>query len=370
MKSFNKIFISFAAALLASLTACKKEVPEPLVPGHVLMVYMAGDNNLSHETEEKLQAMKRGWNADIDGKIIIYTDSAGASPRLLELSSGSKGQTVLRSIKEYPEQNSSDKSVLADFINEVKRRYPAKSYGLLLFSHGSGWLPYGALNYARSAINDSNREMEIADMAQAIPDHAFRYIIFEACYMSSVEVCYQLRNKTDYILASSAEIVSPGFTELYPKHLASLFSGDIGEFGRLAFNHFQSLGTRESGATLSLISCAELPPLAEFLKTNVQDSDLNVRDIQQYTRHTAPLIFDFEDYYSRLLRTDAQKQQLHLLLDRCLPWKAATTAFMTAYAGFAIDRFSGLTTFIEQKNRLLDISKAYENTDWFTATHK
>ena len=52
--------------------------------------------------------------------------------------------------------------------------------------------------------------MEIADLAAALTGH-FDFIMFDACFMASVEVLYELRDKADYFIASPAEIISDGF---------------------------------------------------------------------------------------------------------------------------------------------------------------
>ena len=55
--------------------------------------------------------------------------------------------------------------------------------------------------------------MELADFASALPlpnHRKWDFILFEGCYMGSVEVAYELKDKTEAIIASSTEIVSPG----------------------------------------------------------------------------------------------------------------------------------------------------------------
>ena len=90
--------------------------------------------------------------------------------------------------------------------------YPAEEYGLILWSHGTSWLPAG--RGLRSFGSDSGKEMNIVDLAKALPLH-FKFILFDACLMGAVEVVYELRNTTDYIIASSTETIAEGF----PYHL-------------------------------------------------------------------------------------------------------------------------------------------------------
>ena len=69
----------------------------------------------------------------------------------------------------YDQENSASPQVLKRVINDVTRLYPAKSYGLIVFSHGSGWLPpHTLVNGSRSIIIDNDNEMEITDFAMAL----------------------------------------------------------------------------------------------------------------------------------------------------------------------------------------------------------
>ena len=68
--------------------------------------------------------------------------------------------------------------------------------------------------------------MELADFASALPlpnHRKWDFILFEGCYMGSVEVAYELKDKTEAIIASPTEIVSPGMTEVYPSALSYLY---------------------------------------------------------------------------------------------------------------------------------------------------
>lgn len=49
-------------------------------------------------------------------------------------------------------------------------------------------------------------------------------MLFDACYMQSVEVIYQLRDRTDYFIGSPTEIPGPGAP--YEAVVPALFSQD------------------------------------------------------------------------------------------------------------------------------------------------
>jgi hypothetical protein len=365
--------IALWISLLSIVTvffSCEIDDEIPLCPpvsDKVLLVYFGGDNNLSGETYQKIDAIKKGMTQDRSNcKLLIYSDPARERPVLLEIK-GHEGSGILDTVAVYDEENSASASVFARIIGEVRDKYPSKSYGLLLFSHASGWLPQGALNNPslRSIVMDGNTEMEIADFAKAIPDKAFEYIVFEACLMANIEAIYELRNKTDYILASSAEIVSPGFTEIYPFSINYLLDGDLTAFASNAFNYFNQQIYEMHSATFSIIKTAELQALANFVAEKCQfDKQVNINVIQHFDRSISyHLFFDFEDYYSSLLDSDSQRGELQQLINNCVIWKKATPSFLINSSGFYINHHSGITAYIPQENFPL-LNMRYEEMEW------
>ncbi|MDR0559013.1 MAG: hypothetical protein LBG92_02485 [Prevotellaceae bacterium] len=330
----------------------------------VLIVYFGGDNNLSGETLDKVEALKKGLTPDYARcKLLVYRDPSDNAPSLTEITNRN-GKTVAETVAVYEEENSASAVVFARVVSEIKKKYHGKTYSLLLFSHGSGWLPQGALTnprLQRSIVMDGRNEMEIADFARAIPDKTFDCIVFEACLMACVEVAYELRAKTDYILASSAEIVSPGFTEIYPVALGDLLNVNLTAFADKAFNYFDSQSGIMKSATFSIIKTAALQPLADFVAENCHlDATVDARLVQSFDRNASyRLFFDFEDYYSRLLDSDSQRQELQRLINDCVIWKKATASFLD----INIARHSGLTSYIVQQN-FPALNAFYENMEW------
>lgn len=359
MNTYKYIIILF----LALCFACQSEEDDILQPiDHVLLVYIAGDNNLSDESVLKVEAITRAWNPDSSGRLLIYHDSADDTPSLVEVISRN-GKNVRKTIAVYDEENSASKETLARTILQMKKMYSAQSYGLLIFSHASGWLPQNTLNKPKSVIVDGNDEMEIADFADVIPDGTFDYIIFEACYMAGVEVVYELKDKTKYILASSAEIVSPGYTEVYSEAIKYLYNGSLSQFAETIFEYFDSRQGYMKSATLSVIDTSGLEKLADWIKVNCDiRRQTGIVGIQYFDRTSYHLFFDFEDYYSRLVDVD-KHEELQKLIDACVIWKSSTPFFMYGYNGYAINKYSGLTTYIHQDLYPV-INESHKESNW------
>ncbi len=207
------------------LTGCIKGnyEPEPAVM-RTMLLYMGGDNNLSGEVTAKIEQIKAAPLSK-DCRVVIYTDVTGENPQLLELVT-EKGTITTKVLREYKESNSASADVFGEVLKEVRALYPASTYGLVLFSHASGWLPEGTYYNLRthSVVIDGTSGMEIPAFAAAISDGMLDYIVFEACYMASVEVAYELKDKARYIIASKSTSFDY-FVKTSDKTIASTGSG-------------------------------------------------------------------------------------------------------------------------------------------------
>ncbi|MDL2278158.1 clostripain-related cysteine peptidase [Parabacteroides sp. OttesenSCG-928-G07] len=374
LKQLLVVALSLGLLLAAVvLTSCQQdndiEVPADEPPGRVLLVYMGGDNNLSAEVYEKTEAIRQGWRNAYDGELFIYTDPGDAPPKLYRVQ-GEGDVAELVVVRSYPEENSASSAVFSRVISEVVHENPAKSYGLLVFSHASGWLPQQTLIGPRSIIIDGKEEMNLADMAAAIPDGLFDFIVFEACFMAGIEVAYELKEKTDYIVASSAEIVSPGFTPVYGKVMEHLFKPkpDLRGVIETVYRHYNSQAGYRQSATFSVIHTPALDALGRWIRERDVLSSLtqpiDSYDVQHFDRYTYRLFFDFEDYYSRLLSAESEQEELSRLVDACVPYRVATEQFMEGMNGFPIRKHSGLTTYILQE-RFPYLNQQYKELRWY-----
>ena len=348
-----------------------------------LIVYLGGDNDLSFETEEKLSAIQRFASQSQDVKsgrvsILIYQDvlSSLGSPRLLQARHGTAQPQVLAT---YTAENSASPQVFHRVLQDCMRHAPTDNYGLIVFSHASGWLPKATLinplsNTAtsRSLITDGTAEMDIKDFANSIPDAMFDFIIFEACFMAGVEIAYELKNKTRYIVGSSAEILSPGFTDVYPKLLAQLCDTSASTQHRLTnlaktyFDHYDSQNGQTRSATISVIKTEGLDKLAQAVKTMLPYQNANTQIVQHFDRNTHHLFFDLEDYVQQA--KNPPTEDIRQILGEIVVYQQATPTFMPQYGGFTINRHCGLTTYIEQKE-FPYLNQQYANLKWAQAIH-
>ena len=106
----------------------------------ILIAYLAGDNSLSPEIEQKIAALTIGFLATdcSQNRLFIYCDRKNTSPQLMEISAHTANPRQL--LKTYTAQNSASSNVMKQVLNDILNNYSASSYGLILFSHGSAWL--------------------------------------------------------------------------------------------------------------------------------------------------------------------------------------------------------------------------------------
>lgn len=387
--------VVLSAVLFSSCINEEYEGPDPDLPVRTILVWLGGDNNLSDETGRKIEALRQGWTYT-GNKCLIYQDSRDGA-RLLRLRGGCRTTPTpyVETVREYGAENSASPATFARVLQEVADEYPADSYGLIFFSHASGWLPAGTLQNPQKqrkrsrsiGVDDGGTgraEMEIAEFSAAIPDGMFDFIVFETCLTAGVEVAYELRGKSDYMLASAAEIVSPGFTPVYPSALRLLCNTAVETrtaleaFGRAWMDYVTTnyTGARRS-ATLSLIDINETSPLAARTQAALRTRSAEAPDLsrlQHFDRPGSygdspalPRFFDLNEWLETVADPD-EYEAFRLQLERTVVWKAATETFMAGQNGFTVRCHSGLTTYVEQ-DAFPDLNQAYRRLSWSGAVY-
>lgn len=375
MKIIRINIISILLVFPQLLCSCLDEKGDnrPVFPSRTILFYMTGDSGLEEEIAEKTAALAAAWNVEGDNHLLVYQGrTADSHPRLLEI-----GKDKTDVLEEYKEGFVSFSSAFAQTLNDMVRHCPGSDYGLIVFSHGSGWLPSGTNITPRSVATDGKSEFELIDFAHSIPDGQFRFILFESCQMAGIEVAYELKDKTNIILASSAEIVSPGFTPIYARMLERLYK-DTPDVEGFADDYYEYCN-RQSGdarsATVSVISTAGLAPFKTFIKRveeeNVEHWEWVERDnIQHFDRRKDNYLFYDLEGYIRSIGSQKDINELAGLLDGVIRYSAATESFLpdTTY-GYDIAQHCGLTIYIPvqrysylntQRKRLLLFSEYQE----------
>ncbi len=196
-----------------------------------VLVYIMGYNSLGSgglakaDLDELIAGMK-GIDTSKNNLIVYYSDY-GSTPKLYKV----KNDGTTETLKTYSSQVSTDETVMKSVFTDVFSSYPAQSYGLVMWSHGLGWVPmYSSaktlLQYAGIDQSTGSRKYLNIDVLSNVLSNTkihFDYILFDECYMSNIETYYDLRSYTDYFIGSPAEIPGPGayYTNVVPAMFAS-----------------------------------------------------------------------------------------------------------------------------------------------------
>lgn len=369
---------------IAALAGCKKEPlgdTPPASNSRTVIVYLGVDNNFRAEAAQKIKQLTDNWDKTTDGNLLVYAD-AGPTPVLVHIYHTPQRGNVADTVETYPSENSAGAETLARVLNSAKAYRPAASYGLVLLSHATGWLPAEMSLPApalKSVITDTKagettNGMQLSDFALAIP-YKLDFIVFDACFMGSAEVACELNGKTDYIVASPAEVLVPGFA--YTTMMRHLFApvADLTAVAREFYEYYNGLAGMWRSATVSVIKMSELAALTDAVKNIIQQSPPSgkLENIQTYGYGTQKIYFDLGDYMLKRSSVSPQAaalmQEFRASLDRCVIYKACTPSYYSAgtSAMQPLNKFSGLSVYIPQS--LYPVAnEAYATLKWALAT--
>lgn len=372
---WKNIFVSVLLMLITiSCKSCGEKItPEPQKPKQVLLMYLVTDNNgLQEEGIDKFKLIKELKVPSKDYRLLVFYDSQFVTDtgQLIEILP--EGSTNI--IHEFGDTNSFDKASFRNVLEFVRNNCPADSYGLMLFSHGSGWLPAHAPGTAtsgkslRTVIADNRKELELSDFAGALHSMHFQYIVFEECNMAGVEIAYALRHNADYILASAAQMLSPGFKYLYQSLIDNLFQ-PTPDYKAFAHSYAAHQDNTHPYYTFSVIRTAPLDNLAKAVQEANRKGlkEVDAKQIQQFDGDTdKPLyFFDFLDYYHQAA-DKALYPRIEQALRQCVMLELHSPQH---YANPEKKKFDtrvhcGLTTYILQGN---EMDKEYKGQPWYQA---
>ena len=375
------IIVAAASGEGGTVTSAPIEMSTTKQKSHTLIVYMMGNNGLEKFMDTNLnKIMSSADRIPENGRIAVFYDR-GNYTRLTELVKADDGRIIQQVIKEFaPDKTSSvDPEFMSGIIDLVKEKMPAETYGLIMSSHGGGWVP--SETYDRYLLQETKSLkrttrffgqdgldcMEIPSLVTALSKTTYEYILFDACFMSSVEALYDLRNTAKYIIASSAEVLGTGFP--YQEIVPLLFSPGHGL--KESCESFMNLYRKSSG-TISLVDCSKLEGLAGRMK-DINESASSAAEpskIQIYDGFKTHIFFDLLQYASALTSDKALIDSFQNALEAAVPYTDHSPTFYTECGKpqtIGLPESCGLTCHIEQSADP-EIHKDFLKTDWAKAT--
>ena len=374
-KIFKTILI--VATLVLQFGCSKEEIPDPKAE-RTILVYIAANNNLKEYAEVNVSDLIKGaaeFGLEYDN-LIVYISLPGEVPHLYRIDS--KGMHL---IKDYTQQNSLDKNVMANVLSDVKQLFPAPSNGIIFGSHGFGWMPRSIFATRSDQMHPLTRDFGVDNMssegisaeeiASILPDNAYDFIAFDACYMGSVEVVWALRKKCNYMLVSVAEVLAEGLPYRYM--VSDLFAEGKSDLSSIAQKYYEihnkSIYEFSRSATIAVVDCNYLEAMASNLKNIIANynGQINVKTIQifdrtNFGRHFAYDIGDFVEHISDSISS----VQFYNQLNNSIITKYSTpTLWSGSTNSIVVEKFSGLSIFIPTQQESENVMNAYKKTEWY-----
>lgn len=336
-----------------------------------VLVYMI-ESTLGSSLQENLNSMIQGTTTKNlnNGHLIVYYSSTGKEPELFEIKEVN-GVTTKHHLKDYEVQSAISPEVMNNVIKDVVSLYPSKSYGLILSSHGMAWLPTNYTSMLRSFGEENGKNMEIYELAEALPkNNFFDYILFDACYMGSIECLYELRNNTEYIISSPTEIWSFGFP--YQNLIPYLFADEpqVKEIAETYYT-FYNERTQYNNATISVVDTKYLEELATITHNIINQAGINtvyslpLSNMQYYDRFSKHLLYDFDEFIENIA-TEDQYHLFSIARDNAIIYKNNTEY---DFEGRKINHFSGLSTYIPRQT-YPTLNNWYTQLAWYKAVYE
>lgn len=424
----------------------------PVTPvGQTVFMFFPWSNSLLSDFRRTVEDMQTvvAQRSMKDERIMVFMATSEREAVLFELKK-QNGRCLTDTLRRYSDRPFTSRQWLTSLFSEVMTLAPASRYGMVVGCHGLAWVPVQGQRSARKRQGSQERideednlykeerlleeerlarkkqglskdkplpndlmhfevqgpvttrfiggtypetQIETTDLADAMADAGLHteYILFDACYMSSVEVAYELKDVTHYLIASPTEVISYGFPYItMGKHLLGTpnYKGIADSFISFYSSYYLPYGT------VAVTDCTQLDALAAIAqqinaaaeeptnaasakhinaaaegKLNTATSGKNAPNgVQIMDGYNPTLFYDLGHLMSLknagTVLTTAFAEQL----EKTVPYKGHTDQYFTALKDAPVDikHYSGLNTSQGSLNRMAD---KISETAWHKATN-
>ncbi len=396
----------YTLLFLLALTACSSEEEDndytPTVPGapseargpfnRTVLFYISGENDLNNFIAKELKEIRKGSIAIGNNAVVVYVDDINRNrpPYILWIK---EGETI-DSLTWEEDLLSSDAETLRYVLGHTSEYYPAEEYGLVLWGHGSGWMLEDSVSTASSrrayGVDTGNNEsstngkwMNMSTLAKTLGEwNHLKFIFADCCQFQCVESAYELRNVTDYIIGSPAEI--PGVGAPYDTVLRGLYDHSERFYQTIVDAYFEQViplsysnngwnsYSYDSRTPLSVIKTSKMNDLTKatqaVLKTFLPQSSLNLlnKNLIYYRGSTSSsresVMYDMNDFILEYTKGTEEGQQAYAawkeVFDQTIiyrknaseGWMTNNQIYLSVFtSGILTDeRYGGISMFVPQ----------------------
>ena len=403
----------FAALTFVGIVGCSEAEDIDDVNKQTILVYMpwsgsTSDTGIYRNLRANLDSISAAIVANRgmkDTRLMVLISESAYTSKLYEFVYD--GRACNRNaIREYSGQDYATAGGLTAILNEVKQYAPALNYAMIVGCHGVGWTFKDTwhdypVNSKQAVITDQrhiplrydgeeelmrtrfigsltdipNYSIDIPTFAQAISDAGMKmqYILFDCCYMADVEVAYELKDVTNFLLASTSEVMAIGMP--YRTMWKSLATATPKyEAAVTAFYDFYSNYGLPYG-TYAAIDCRKMDELAAVMRdinANYTLEDSVRAKIQILDGFNPTIFYDMGDYLKYLCTNTYDYTRAINALNSVVRSKRNTESIYSYMYGYPkiipVNEFSGITISDPSTNSVALAGR--ERTSWWKATHQ
>ena len=377
------------------LSACHDDIPDDLArtrtatpQERTIIMYLpysgSGSNDLYPFFEQNIldveQSIKQAGGLGTNNLYVVIADHSPARVYLYRVRMEGT-ECVHDTIKRYDYPRLMDAQWITRVINDVRSISNTPKYAMLVGCHGNGWLPANN-DVARAKtryFGGPKNYINIGDFAQGIEQTGIKleYLLFDDCYLSCIEVAYDLRNATNTLIASTSEVMAAGMP--YAKVFQYLAASQP-NFGQLVNDYiayYQS--TTTPYATIGVINTQYIQPMAQLMRqvnATCTWNTINNYQLQDLDgSYFSPTVyFDFGSYARALFGSNlALYSQYQALMAQLVPYKG-NTAYIYNASGTTtrVNEFSGITISDPSVNTGqygYHVATLKMQTAWWAASH-
>lgn len=421
MKQFVYGFI-FAIVSIIGLGSCTEEAFDiDKVNKQTILVFLpwTGGNSsiglkeaLSNNIDSICAGIKdkKGLN---NTRVLVFFSNNANNSTLFDLTYNDVTKEVSRTpIKTYEGSAYNSANGFADILNEVRQNAEALNYALIIGGHGCGWscaddwinypnqaksfntqqtlsydTPFSGIQFGTDPDNPTTRffgsvdrkenSIDLSTLVEGIKQSGIKmqYILFDVCYMGNVETAYELKDVTNYLVASSSEIMAKGI----PYRLMwSYLNGTTPNYSSLVngiVNFYKN--SNSPYCNMAAIDCRQLDALANVMKEINQkytlDTTIPLDSIQPLDGFLPHLSYDMAVYVDSLRPNGYLKEQFSNQLKKTVKAAAHTDCAYTALRQYPevtikIKNYCGLS--ISDPSQHPVAIRGKEKTGWWKATHE
>lgn len=213
--------------------------------------------------------------------------------------------------KEYTmnSQIATDPAVMKEVFTDMQIVAPSDSYGLILGSHGTGWMK-GTSVQTKAFGDDNGYNIDIPDLANVLKNsfsEKLDFVLFDACMMATAEVGYELKDVTSHCIASVMETPVYGFP--YDQILPYLYAENV-DYSAVCHEFISFNKIKDAWGTCAVMDCSQMENLAEAVKNKLTEwqealASVSLDDVhvQQYGVNSYKYFsYDVLDFFRELGR--------------------------------------------------------------------